>query len=107
MKFLKKKHSKTTFSLRHQKTNYLSVNKTIRMFAFLFLTFTILLSSCSKDDDEPTEPSVKTVKDIYICGTEKIGITKVATYWKNGVATTIVTGTVLNSQANGMFITTE
>ncbi len=53
MEILKKKYSKPTFSLKHQKTNHLSVNKTIKTLALLCFIFTIGVTSCSKDEDTP------------------------------------------------------
>ena len=45
--------------------------------------------------------------DVYVVGYEYNGSKAVAKYWKNGVATPIVTDVSLNTFAGALFITTE
>lgn len=75
---------------------------------FLILTVILFALSCSNDDSSNKDENNGTVKDIYVCGSEKIinNGKLLAIVWKNGVATSLTDGTK-NASASDIFVVGE
>ena len=72
--------------------------KNISKSILLLFTIAVISTSCSSDSDNNkpiVPPTPGSVKDIYVCGTEKKSDAgnNIATYWKNGVAVYLSDGT--------------
>lgn len=74
----------------------------------LFIAFVSFALSCTKKDESPVfiPPPAEVadnVKDVYVCGSVKVGNNDVAVYWKNGVAV-YLTQSPNNGGLNDIFV---